>query len=229
MNASSEFPEDLNKGDFLRVATWIASGPRSILLSGGQGGLWWDKNFQLQENNNGCRELTTLTVYRPFVVQNGLTWSILRTCKYRKEVFKSVVDDRTLPAVEISYQRIEGIDPSYHNLVLELGETLLSEIRSPAVPESSGPQAGYVMREVSGWLSGDFRFFECPKFQGTLQKWRALVATVEASAHDEVTGFDLTERFETKPLCEPIDLPEGEVPFFYRYIDEWRMFFDDDD
>jgi hypothetical protein len=229
MSFSDDSDEPLDRWDFQTAARWIVDGPRSILFTyDHMHGLWWDKEFQLRENRKGSTSLLTLTVYRPFVCQDGLTWSILRRCDFQKSAFQIIRQDRSAPAVHVSYRRIEQTHPQHDDEILALAETLLGEIREPATipPDAQPPE--FNSRQLSGWYYGSIQFVESLRLPATLRKWHSLVSSVEASAHDDVPPEELIERFETAPLNEPIDLPGPEVPWFYRHINDWRLLDDDD-
>jgi|GEM_PF-6726476 len=228
MTFSDDRDPPFSRSDFVSAAHWIVEGPRSILYSYDHL-LWWDKEYQLRENRNGGRLLTTLTVYRPFVCQGGLTWSILRRCDFLKSSFESVAADRGLPSVRVSYRRIEETHPRYDDRISQLAETLLDELRKPSTTDPIATKPEFVFRQLRGWFYGSIQFLESVQLSRTLAGWNGLAATIEASTHDDVSPEDLVERFETEPLNEPIDLPGPEVPYFHRYIEDWRLLKDGDD
>ena len=227
MDTPDEPEEHINRWDFQATARWIAEGPRSILFSYDHL-LWWDREYHLCENRNAGGSLTTLTVYRPFVCEHGLTWSLLRRCEYQQDIFQTIKTHRSIPAMHISYRRIEETHPNYDGHIRALAETLLTEVRDPPVVDPNVPAPPFTSRSLTGWYYGSVHFVESLRLPNTLKGWHTLSAAIEASAHEPVEPAELIERFATKPLGEPIDLPGPEVPWFYRHIEDWRMFPNDD-
>ena len=220
-------PGDSNQSfhrlDFHAVARWIVEGPRSILLQPGHsGGLWWDKEYQLTENRQCGASLTSLTVYRPFVCKDGLTWSILRRCEIQRDAYQAIRQNSNTPAVAITYGRIENEHPQFEQEIRDLAETLLSELREPPASGAGKAKREFVWRQVTGWQFGSLQFCESDRFTGALQKWQALERSINDAAGDEVLPIELIERFDAAPLGAPLDLPAADATCFHRHANKSR-------